>query len=229
MIRSIFLSSLLTFVLGNQAVAQQRIGVDLSSRMQNLLLTVHYQGVIKNRLLYSCGVFFGGTGKSLVLNDTLQLYGGTPIQSPFSSANGVFSDSITSYSILDYSSSSRLVGIQAGLGFFHEFNVTHGVRFNLNGKIGFASSTLGGFYRSTENFTTVYRKSYHNHIVGAVSAEVFHTIRMSGRWTFNYGVKVPYYFSADRARFNPTTQKDQLNGFEPELSIGFTRVIGKCD
>jgi hypothetical protein len=229
MIRSIFLSALLTFVLGSQAVAQQRIGVDVTSRMQNLQLTVHYQSVIKNRLLYSCGVFFGGTGKSLVFNDTLQLYGGRSIQSPFSQANASITDTSTSYSILDYSSKARLFGIQAGLGFYYELNVKHGLRFNLNGKIGIATSTVGGYYRSIENFKTVYKKSDHNHLFGAVSAEVFHTIRMSGRWTFSYGVKVPYYFSVDRARFNPIYQQDQLYGFEPELSIGFTRVIGKCD
>ncbi len=229
MVRPILLSVLLTIVLTSQSIAQQRIGVDLSSRMQNLQLTVHYQGVIKNRLLYSCGVFFGGTGKSLVLNDTLQLYGGTPIMSPFSQANGLITDTSTSYSILDYSTSARLLGIQAGLGFYYELNVKHGLRFNLNGKIGIASSRVGGYYRSIENFKTVYRESYANHFMGGVSAELFHTIRMSGRWTFNYGIKVPYYFSIDRTRFNPIYQKDQLHGFEPELSIGVTRVIGKCD
>jgi hypothetical protein len=229
MIRSIFLSVLFTIALGSQALAQQRIGVDVTSRMQNLQMTLHYQGVIKNRLLYSCGVFFGGTGKSFVLNDTIQLYGGTRIQSPFSQANASITDTSTSYSIVDYSSSARLFGIQAGLGFYYELNVKHGLRFNLNGKLGIATSTVGGYYRSIENFKTVYRESYANHFVGGVSAEVFHTIRMSGRWTFNYGIKFPYYFSVDQARFNPIYKRDQLYGFEPELSIGFTRVIGKCD
>jgi len=32
-----------------------------------------------------------------------------------------------------------------------------------------------------------------------------------------------------KSKFNLTRHKDLLYGVEPELSVGLTRVIGKCD
>ncbi|MDG1332459.1 MAG: hypothetical protein P8P74_09020 [Crocinitomicaceae bacterium] len=209
--------------------SQQRVGVDVSSRLDNLLFTVHYQKVLKNRFLYSAGVQFGGHGSSFISNDTMRLYTGRSIESPYSNANQPIVDPTGSYSLLDYKTTARSVGIQVGLGYFHEFDVRHGLRFNLNSSISFVSSRIGGYYRSINNFTEQYRVHTNNHFAGSVSLEAYHTMRLTGRMTFNYGVKIPYFFTVDRAKFDPTVQKDLVYGFEPLLSIGMTRVIGKCE
>ena len=208
---------------------QQRIGVDLSSRMQNLMLTVHYQKVLKNRFLYSAGIFAGNNGNVFISNDTIRLYAGTPIASPYNEANKPIIDTSGTYSLLDYRTNARSVGIQFGLGYYHEFDVQHGLRVNLNSSIGYVSTQLGGYYRSIDNFTEQYAVHHTQHFVGSISLEAYHTIRLTGRLTFNYGVKVPYFFSIDKAKFAPMVSKDLLYGFEPQLSIGITRVIGKCD
>lgn len=211
------------------SLGQKRLGLDVSSRLDNLMFTAHYQQVLKNHVLYSFGIFGGGNGMVLVENDSIRLYTGKPIASPYENANQPIVDSITSYSILDYTSSANSVGIQFGLGYYFEFGVEHGLRLNLNSRWAFVTSKLGGYYRSIETFSEVYRSQTQQHFIASVSIEAYHTIRLSGRLTFNYGLKIPYYYTIDRARFNPTTQKDLLNGFTPEISIGLTRVIGKCE
>lgn len=209
--------------------SQQRIGLDISSRMDNLMLTAHYQKVLKNRVLYSAGIFFGGNGRSFISNDTMRLYSSSPVRSPFPTTNRPVRDSITSYSLLHYNTVSRSVGIQAGIGYFFEFGVKHGLRSNVNATLGVVNSHVSGFYRSTENYTGVRILHNEQYFVGSINLEAYHTIRLTGRLTFNYGLKIPYYFSIDKAKFNPLTHDDLLSGFEPQLSIGMTRVIGKCD
>ena len=212
-----------------QSFSQQRIGADLSTRMHNLMLTVHYQKVLKNRILYSVGVFAGSNGSTFISNDTLRLCAGTPIASPYSNANNPIIDTSGTYSLLDYITTIQSIGVQFGLGYYYEFDVQHGLRINLNSSIGYVGSVLGGYYRSIDNFTEQYATHVNEHFVGSISLEAYHTFRLTGRLTFNYGVKVPYFFTIDKAKFNPTVQRDLLFGFEPQLSIGLTRVIGKCD
>lgn len=219
----------ITLLLTINSLGQQRIGVDISSRMNNLMLTAHYQKVLKNRFLYSVGFSFGNYGTSFVENDSIRLYAGEPIATPFNDANTPITDSSGTYSILDYNSTARGVGIQFGLGYFHEFDVQHGLRINVNSSLNFVNTLISGYYRSIDNFTGIYKNQYYDHFVGSISLEAYHTIRLTGRLTFNYGLKVPYYFTIDKAKFNPTVNKDLLYGFEPQLSIGLTRVIGKCD
>ncbi len=208
--------------------AQKRIGVDVSTRLDNLTLTVHYQEVLKNRWLYSLGLYYGTNGRVFVLHDPVQLSSTSTIKSPYTNANRMVVDSVNSYTLLDYRSSAKSMGIQFGIGYFYEFGVEHGIRVNLNSKIGYAETELYGIYTAM-NSTEVVQTHMNYHVIGALSLEVFHTIRISGRTTFNYGVKIPYFYTVDKARFNPTRHKDLLYGFEPELSIGLTRVIGKCD
>lgn len=211
------------------ASAQQRIGIDLSSRMDNLMLTVHYQKVLKNHLLYSAGVFAGGNGRTFINYATNPAYNVQTIQSPYREANRSISDSTRTFYLEDYNTAAKSFGVQVGLGYFFEFSVKHGIRTNANASFGFASTKLGGHYRSTDNSGVIYAVNRPQHFIGSLSLEAFHTIRLTGRTTFNYGLKVPYFFNADQARFNPTTKKDLLYGFEPQISIGMTYVVGKCD
>lgn len=209
--------------------SQKRIGFDASTRLSNVNFTFHYQQVIKNNWLFGAGIFGGGNGTELITNDTLGLYDNS-IQSAYASVDQPFVDTNNvSYGILDYLSKGRSLGVQAGVGYFHEFDSKHGLRANLYGKIGYASNKVRGYYRSIENFTEKTRNNYVSHWIGGVSLELAHTVRLSGRNTFYYGVKAPFYFSLDRAKFNPQSYQDIYYGVEPEFTFGFTRVIGKCD
>ncbi len=210
--------------------AQHRIGLDIGTRkLDNLIFTFHFQSVIKDKWLYSVGVFSGSNGRELIQNNPDRLYSGEPIKSPFKSVNEIRTDELSDYHILDYSSKVRSFGVQFGLGYFFEFGTSHGLRVNLNNKIGYAESSTKGYYRSIEIPKEVFAYFTHYHFISALSLEVYHTIRLTGRLTFNYGFKIPYFYSIDKRKFNPTNYKDLTYGFEPELSIGLTRVIGKCD
>ena len=194
-------------LLNFNSTGQKRIGIDLSSRLDNLMLTMHYQQVLKNQILFSTGLFVGSNGHVLVENDTMRLYGGTSIATPYTESSRPISDSLTSYSILDYISSARSVGVQLGVGYYFEFGVKHGLRVNLNSKWGYVSSKLSGYYRSIENFREINANHYEHHFVGSISLEAYHTIRISGRMTFNYGAKIPYYYTIDKAKFRPSTRR----------------------
>lgn len=220
-----FISFLISFL----SYSQQRIGLDIGTRFNNLNFTVTYQSVIKGNLIYNAGIFYGGMGSSLVLNDSMRLYSGTPIRTPFPDADQPISDSITTYNILDYSQRAKSYGLQFGVGYFYEFNVVHGIKFNLNTRVGFAKQRFAGYYRSLETFDELYARRNFHHWYGTVSAELYHTIRLTGRSTFVYGVKLPYHFTIDDAKFNPNDPKSLLYGFEPALSVGITWVIGECE
>jgi hypothetical protein len=210
------------------AISQQRIGIDVSTRITNLNVTASFNKVIKGNFIYSVGVYAGGVGTSDIYNDTMRLYSGKQIRSPYPVANQPISDSLTSYELLDYEARGRALGLQFGLGHFFEFGVMHGLRINLLGKVGLSSTKVRAYYRSTSTFSEKAQTLRTNYFYGSISPEIFHTIRKTGRNTLYWGVKLHYHFTIDKARFNPTINQDLLYGFEPELTMGFTRVIGNC-
>jgi hypothetical protein len=124
---------------------------------------------------------------------------------------------------------SKGIGISLGLGVFKEFSVNHGIRFNLNSKFYVVNSRIHTGYFNSENSFFSYLIYHQNYFVGSISPEVYHTIRLSGRSTLYYGIKLPYYFSLDKGKFRPTNSNELLAGFEADLSVGLTYVIGKCD
>lgn len=216
-------------LLSVQATGQQRIGLDISTRMSNLNLTVHYQRVLKGNLLFSGGLFYGSMGQGHHSGDTQQILAGFPTLSPHENVNQSIQDSVGTASLLEYIQKGRTGGIQFGLGYFHAFGVQHGLRMNTNLRFGYATQLTTGYYWSEESGKVRAKQHYNGHLVSGVTMEAYHTIRTTGRLTFYYGVKVPYYFSLDKSKFNPRHTTDVLYGFEPELSIGMTRVIGKCE
>lgn len=230
MTKSTFAVLLFMLYLSNTLNAQQRIGLDISTRnLNSLMFTFHYQSVFSGNWLYGIGFFSGSNGRDIIQNNPERLYSGTPIQSPFQNVNRPIQDSVTTYSILDYSLQVRSIGLQIGLGYFFEFGSTHGLRINLNSRLGLAQTRTVGYYRSIETLKETKAPYVNYHWVSSIGLEITHTIRLTGRFTFNYGVKLPYYLILDKRSFNPTDHKDLVYGFEPELSIGITRMIGKCN
>jgi len=228
-LKKLFLLSILFSLSHSFTFGQQRIGIDITAKPQSVNLTVHYQKIIKKNVLFSIGVFGGSNGKKYIDNDTLLLNFGKKIASPFSNANRTLTDTLTSFDLLNYSLRSKSIGIQFGIGYFYEFGVKHGIRANLNLKVSFAESQMRAFYWSIEKRIGIFEDYTQNYFIAAVSPELYHTIRVSGRITLNYGIKVPYFFSLDKSIFNPVDKRDLLYRFEPEFNIGITRVIGKCE
>jgi len=194
------------------ANAQKRIAVDLSSRLKNIGVTVSYHQVIKGGLLFSGGISAGSTGEVKTFNDTMRLYTGNPINSGFNNVNQIITDTSTSYSLLNYRNKGRSIALAVGLGYFYEFGIIHGIRANLYAKFGYAKNTMEAFYRSTETYTSNYRAFDNYHFTSSISFELFHTIRDTGRSTFYYGFKIPYFYAV-APKFTPEDPKNVYYGF----------------
>ena len=209
--------------------AQKRVGLDVSTRLTNLNLTLTYNHLLKKNFLFSTGIYSGGSGIFDIKNDTINLTNGKGNYSPYSIANVQLSDSFSTYGLYDYYTRTKSIGIQIGIGYFWELGVIHGIRANLNAKLGYSTNKIRGYYRSTKIRREISRVFYASHVTLASSIELAHTMRIQGRYTFYYGIKAPYFFNVDKKNFNPRTQRVAFYGFEPEFTLGLTRVIGKCD
>lgn len=220
---------LFPLLLSHTIIAQQRIGIDVGTRLTNVNLTVSYNKVFKQNFLYSFGLFGGTFGNSYIEYDTLSIYASNVNPSPFDKVSENIHIDSSDYKLLAYDGRARGLGIQLGIGYFLEFGVTHGLRIHVNQRFGCASQKVGGWYRSTDYYSTIRSENNAFHWFAGTTFELYHTVRMSGRNTFYYGVKIPTYYSLDKDQFHPINQKDILYGFEPELALGFTRVVGKCD
>jgi hypothetical protein len=227
-------NSLIAFLfiagLHSNVNGQKRIGMDLSTKGNNLVISAHYNQIIRNNYFYSVGLFGGGFGYSGVDLTRTQFDSGRRLKSPFEQINESESDnSGNTYELFDYGTKGSGLGIQVGFGYFHEFSVVHGIRFNLNNRFGWMTSKLSVSYYNDALKQNINRFERVSHFTGAVSPEVYHTMRWSGRITFFYGLRLPYFYSVNKENFNPQNTKDLFNSWEPEVAAGLTYVIGKCD
>jgi hypothetical protein len=226
LLRIISLNLLLAFF----SYGQQRIGFDLGTKGNTLSATATYNKVLKKNFLLSAGIFIGNYGLAFMDLNVQQFETGQRVYTPFSDFNSNHIDSSgISYTLFDYGSRGSGSGVQFGFGFFHEFGVMHGIRFNLNNRIGWMNSRFNIFYYNEELEKGVHLMKYRSHFIGAITPEISHTMRMTGRITFFYGFKFPFYYSLDKGKFNPRYSSDLFYRLEPELCIGLTYVIGKCD
>lgn len=208
---------------------QQRIGVDFNSRLINGHLTIQYHRVIKGPLLFTAGISGGYHGSAGNYSDSAQVANGFHRNS-----YPAFSESIQNnegnYQLRGTGTKGSGIGGFVGIGFFKEFANFHGFRINVNHHFLWARSNVKAFYRNYDQVrVSTSRLENIWHPLGAVSLEIYHTVRINGRFTFYWGGKLPYYYSLDKARFNPTVDSELFHKFLPDLSIGFTRAIGKCD
>ncbi|MNE28339.1 hypothetical protein D3C80_1217770 [compost metagenome] len=112
-------------------------------------------------------------------------------------------------------------------GYFREFGSVHGVRVNLNGRVGGAQNSGSYAYKGMINDTIIPVHHQKNHLVAAISPEIYHTLRQRSKLTFYYGLRFPIYFSIDKRNFNPMFRKDGFYGLEMEIALGITYFIGK--
>lgn len=225
-----FVLCIVLFSFTTVLIAQKRIGIDLATKkLMNLSVTAHYQKVIKKNYLLSYGIFFGNYGKSYSDNDVNLIYNNFRIHSPFSSLNQSITDTSEIYHLLNYNITGKGLGIQSGLGYFHEISVVHGIRANLNIRLGVMKDEIMASYFNVADSTYKLSRTRRSFLTGGICPEINHTIRQTGRLTFYYGIKLPFYFSLNRQLFNPLNNDELFKGPEPEFCIGITRIIGRCD
>lgn len=216
---------LLFLISSSVGFSQQRIGFDLNYRQTSLNATISYHKVFAKKWLISGTLNFGGKGKYSA--DDRDYPNNSNFTSPWSEVNQPVEKKNVEYGLKRYNVSNRMIAAQLGIGYFHSFDVKHGIRGHIYGQFGHAfNETVGYYVGSNERPIISHRET--NHVVAALSAELYHTIHLWKKFTFYYGVKTPYYFTIDKHQFNPKRNSDNFHGFEPELTLGITYLIGDC-
>lgn len=209
--------------------SQKRVGLDFNTQLDNMTVGFNYYHVVKGNWFLSTGVYFGIIGGTKVTNNPDILGSSFQVESPYSNANKPLTIDSIDYQLIDYGVTASGVGLNLGIGYFHEFNVKHGIRGNLNYRTGMVGVRMMGRYHSLATKRDEYSTTNTTHSFHAATLELYHTIRLNGRFTFYYGVKAPYYFNYANDKFDPKTSRDLLDGIEADFSLGFTRVVGKCE
>lgn len=204
-------------------LSQQRIGFELSSRVQDLSCGLTFQKAVSKHFLFGTGLVLNGT--ALGYKDFNQ---GEKIHNPYSFLPTIVSRDTSEYLIQSYDSKSGLaIGVQLMTGFFHEFNNYHGLRFNLNYRFSFVRTAVSGYYYSASNPGYAYERRTGWHSVQALSPEIYHTLRQSNKWTLYYGVRLPVYMSLFEKSYSPAYKSDMYTGVKLEVAVGLTRHIGR--
>ncbi|MGM0478844.1 MAG: hypothetical protein ACQERC_06445 [Bacteroidota bacterium] len=215
----IFFTPLLT-------LSQQRVGLDISYK-HGLNTTFSYHKVFSKNWLLSGTLTYGKKGKSyshyLDYHSDIKNF-----QSPWQEMSQPIVEDNATYHLASYGVDNKSFNLQAGVGYFHNFDVTHGVRGHMFFQYGWAINDTYALYSSPEAISSKKRSRTFQHQLAAMSFEVYHTIQIWRKFTFYYGVKSPYYFQIDKSQYSPMRKDDVLNGLEPEISIGVTYLIGDC-
>lgn len=209
--------------------SQQRIGIDANTTGTSMNFTLSYQKVMKEHFLLNAGFFGGLLSYTHESHKRDELANGLTVLSPFDEINQPVNINDTTYQLMSYGMKCRGFGLQAGFGYFHEFSLKHGLKFFLNGRLGYSNTEALTHYANTALNREIERLYFNKHYFAALSPEINHTIRLTGRFTFSYGFKFPYYFLIDKKRYNTQKVSDSFYGLEPEFKLGVTMVVGKCD
>lgn len=207
--------------------SQQRVGLDISYRQVGLNTSLSYHKVFAGNWLLSASLTYGQKGRYIIdYRDDNQ--DKTDFFSPWGEVNQPILKGNSKYHIKRYSVKNKAVTVQVGLGYFHNFDVKHGIRGHLFMQYGQTFNTVTGTYDASDQAYDILKRTTTKHSIAAVSAEVYHTIQVWQKFTFYYGLKAPYYFKVDKTRFNPVRKLDNFFGLEPEISLGVTYLIGDC-
>lgn len=227
----LFFLTLLCFLIYHSADAQRRVALDMNYRPNALGLTLGYHKVVKGKWLLSASLSAGKKGK-YYSEDYISFGADLPIEtaitSPWSKLNKPYESDEGTHYLKDFIVENRSITVQGGLGYYHSFNIDHGIRTHLFAQFGYALDEVRVIYNGYE----YPRKSiYHslNYPIGALSLEAYHTIRIYQKFTFYYGFKMPYYFILDKNQFNPQHNSYNFYRWMPEVGLGVTYLIGDCD
>jgi hypothetical protein len=221
--------SLITYLFFVQSTfGQSRLEMQFSTHFTNARITGNWHQSLGQGLLFSVGVSSGSSARNWIDHSSEEIQDGLRVQSPYTAMNAPVDRNGNQYNLIDYGTKTRFVDLHGGLGYYHEFGAMHGIRANAYFILNYMSNDVSAYYYSMASDSEFGETKVFNHFNAGAGLEVYHTIRLTGRTTFCYGFKVPYYFTLDKARFNPQNPKDSFYGFEPELSVGITYLIGNC-
>ncbi len=212
-----------------QIEAQQRIALDVSYRNTRLSYSSTYHHVVKSNWLLSAGVFGGRKGSVYIVNSIDEINSENPPQSPWAKANQPVITDSGRYELLDYVVESKSFGVHFGVGYFHSFGIIHGIRGHIFSQFGYGYNKILAHHYSAELQRGTAQRFQENHFIAAITPEIYHTINLRSRFTLYYGFKFPYYFTIDKQNFNPQNKKDPFYRWGPELTLGLTVLVGKCD
>ncbi len=203
--------------------SQQRVGLELFSHFDDLSVGTHYQKVIKSKFILGAGLIWINKRRG----EAFQYEPGETLYTAIRSVPTSFDRYGEKYVVQTSRTASKAFMLTLNTGFFHEFGAVHGIRMNLNGRIGLANNKGTYSYSGVINDSIIPIKYTRNHLVTAVCPEIYHTLRQRQKLTFYYGVRFPIYFSLDKQNFDPIFRKEGFYGLEMELAIGITYFVGK--
>lgn len=221
----LFLTLVLAIAL--TGFSQQRIGLDVNYRQTGLNVSISYHKVFATNWLISGAINFGHKGRYLADYRDFQ-ENKASFHSPWSKVNEPILQENSQYELKRYSVKNRALTFKAGLGYFYNFGVKHGVRGHVFMHLGQSFNEVSGTYDASDQTYDKNKLSRTNHPIAAVSTEIYHTIQIWRKFTLFYGLKTPYYFTIHKSQFDPKRRIDNFNGFEPELTLGITYLIGDC-
>jgi hypothetical protein len=218
---------LVLLIVSSWCFSQQRIGLDISYRQLGLNASISYHKVFAKNWLISGALTFGQEGRYIADYRDFEL-SKLDFFSPWDEVNQPILSEGSEYLLKRYSVKNKVLSVQIGLGYFHNFGVKHGLRAHVFMQYGQAFNQISGTYEAVDQTYNKLKLSKTNHSIAAVSTELYHTIQIWRKFTFYYGLKLPYYFAVDKSRFDPKRSEENFYGFEPELTLGITFLIGDC-
>jgi hypothetical protein len=204
-------------------LSQQRIGLELFSHLDDLSIGTHFQKVVKSKFILGGGLIWVTNRRG----EAIEYEPGQVLHTGIRSVPVSFVRNNETYVVQTSRTASKALMLTLNTGFFHEFGALHGIRVNLNGRIGFARTKGTYSYYGQINDTVIPVRYSKNHLVAGVVPEIYHTLRQRKKLTFYYGLRFPFYFSLDKRNFNPIHRKEGFYGLEMEAVIGITYFVGK--
>ncbi|MNU54891.1 hypothetical protein D3C71_439550 [compost metagenome] len=203
--------------------SQQRVGLELFSHLDHLSIGTHYQKVIYSKFLVGAGLVWMKNRRGEAFQDKSP----NGIHTAIIDIPESFDRNNEKYVVQGYRTISKALMLTLNTGYFHEFGSVHGIRVNLNGRIGVSQNSGTYTYLGMINDTVIPVHYQKNHLVTAISPEIYHTLRQRSKLTFYYGLRFPIYFSMDKKNFHPMFRKDGFYGPEMEVVVGITYFLGK--
>jgi hypothetical protein len=214
---------IVTFIV-TLANAQSRIAIDFNSNMINGFLSVHYCPVFKQHYYVKSGLTFGRFGRGEGFQKISQVQAGNPLISYYTEMNEpVFPQR----ALHEFTSRIKGVALEIGVGRFFELGPVHTIRFDIQSKIYRIREAVIATYASVNpgDSSAMFKGFGFTRFCLSVGPELFHAIRLSARYTFFYGVKLPYYLPLKTKGYRPIGYKNRTVGLQPNLTIGLSYAI----
>jgi len=217
---SIILLLAITHSFSQQSISVEMSAEKLSNDIFNTITLTHQQEV-SDKFLWSAGIMMTyREAQCISLDKSFSELLDMDIKAPYEEVDQSLTDSLGTHNLIAYTSDGLGVGFAIGMGYFKNFNDTHGIRLNAKARIMHSDIYINAIYFSND-FIGPRSKTYYSRLLSlSVTLEAYYTIRVNDKFSLCYGAKFPYFFATNRDRFNPESLKEIFYGLEPELAFG---------